>query len=377
MIYYNYDEIHSALQLLAEAHPGLCTLQELPNRSHEGRPCLALAVGWNRGPEVPTLLAIGGVHAREWVPPDALVSILADILSAASGRHGLEYGGVVFTYEQIEAILEGLQIVVFPCVNPDGRVYSQTRDPMWRKNRRPEGTGVGQVCFGVDINRNFDIAWAFKRHFAPGAVSASDNPCDPQVYTGPSAASEPETQNVVWLLDHYRSTQWFVDFHSAIPGVLHAWGLDQTQSSDAAQTFLNPQYDGLRGRPDDSYREFLPADDQAEIERLSSLMAESATQVAGDEYGLGPAFALYATSGASDDYAYSRHFANPDKAKVFGFTVECGHEFQPDSDGRTQNIREICACLLTLAGEAVQAGRHDSRRRPVVAAEPLGSRTAV
>ena len=47
---------------------------------------------------------------------------------------------------------------------------------MWRKNRRrisPSRIG----CVGVDLNRNFDALWDFRRHFAADfGVSASDNP---------------------------------------------------------------------------------------------------------------------------------------------------------------------------------------------------------
>ena len=105
---------------------------------------------------------------------------------------------------------------------------------------------------GVDLNRNFDALWDFRRHFAPDSgVSASDDPCHPQVYVGPAAASEPETQNVVWLLDRYPGTRWFIDVHSYVPAIYHTWGFDENQMSDPSMNFRNAAFDGQRGRADD------------------------------------------------------------------------------------------------------------------------------
>ena len=37
---------------------------------------------------------------------------------------------------------------VLPMLNPDGYVYTFTKDRLWSKNRRP-----GEICSGVNINR--------------------------------------------------------------------------------------------------------------------------------------------------------------------------------------------------------------------------------
>ncbi|MFF3350965.1 M14 family zinc carboxypeptidase [Streptomyces sp. NPDC002779] len=58
---------------------------------------------------------------------------------------------------------------------------------------------------------------------------------------------------------------------------------------------------------------------------------------------------LYATSGTSDDYAYSRHLTNPAATKVFSYTIECGDSFQPGFNEAEQVIREVSAALLALA----------------------------
>ena len=51
---------------------------------------------------------------------------------------------------------------------------------MWRKNR-VQSSQPG--CFGVDLNRNFDVAW--------GTRGSSDNPCSDS-YHGVAPESEPE-----------------------------------------------------------------------------------------------------------------------------------------------------------------------------------------
>ena len=196
------------------------------------------------------VVIIGGMHAREWVPPDALVYLAADLLEAHSLGTGLRYGGQRFSADDIRDLVEGLGIILFPCVNPDGRHHSQTLEPMWRKNRRRVRPDLGPACVGVDFNRNFDVLWDFQLHFAPDSdVSASADPCDPQVYVGPEAASEPETRNVVWLLDQHPATHWFVDVHSDVPAIYHTWGFDENQTSDPSMTFQNAAFDGQRGSP--------------------------------------------------------------------------------------------------------------------------------
>ena len=53
------------------------------------------------------------------------------------------------------------------------------KDRLWRKNRAPSGT-----CYGVDINRNFDINF--------GGLGASNVSCA-ETYHGPKSFSEPES----------------------------------------------------------------------------------------------------------------------------------------------------------------------------------------
>jgi murein tripeptide amidase MpaA len=172
MAYLNVDEIESALENLAAAYPATTELITVPNLSHEGRQTHVVRVGATNS-EQDSVLILGGVHAREWVPPDALISLAADLLEALDRGTGLVYGGKSFAASDIRQVMQALSIIVYPCVNPDGRHFSQTADPQWRKNRRPSGGG----CIGVDINRNFDFLWDHSVKFAADSgVSASADP---------------------------------------------------------------------------------------------------------------------------------------------------------------------------------------------------------
>jgi murein tripeptide amidase MpaA len=72
----------------------------------------------------------------------------------------------VFTPTQVRAVVETIDVVVFPQVNPDGRHFSMERYPWWRKNRRPAPKGGGSKSIGVDINRNFPSCGASTGTFA-------------------------------------------------------------------------------------------------------------------------------------------------------------------------------------------------------------------
>jgi hypothetical protein len=141
--------------------------------------------------------------------------------------------------------------------------------------------------------------------------------------------------------------------HSAVPAILHSWGSDQNQTTQSTQTFLNSAFDSVRGRADDAaYREYITQDDLNIVETLGNRMNEAVKAVRGDDYGVEQAFGLYPTSGASDDYAFSRHFADPLKAKVYGFTVECGRSFQPTWSEAEEVIREVSAGLIAFCLES-------------------------
>ena len=154
------------------------------------------------------------------------------------------------------------------------------------------------------------------------------------------------------LFDSQPNVRYFVDLHSFSEKILYAWGDDDDQSTDPAMNFRNPAFNAQRGLAGDSlYKEYLPAADRAEILALAGAMHDAIAAVRGRDYGVEQSLDLYPTAGTSDDYAYSRHFVDPAKAKVYAFTIEWGRDsnptpFQPAFPEMKEIIAEVTAGLL-------------------------------
>jgi len=363
MSYYTVEEVESAIATLADTYSNTCQLIELPNKTLEGRICHALNVGKGLDNATkPAALFTGAAHAREWGGSEICVYLAADILEAYERKTGLRYegdgGGKYFNADQIHSIVESLNILLFPCVNPDGRHYSQTAEPLWRRNRNPAQSGGRPDCVGVDLNRNYDFLWDFPKFFSPDAlVRTSTDPCDQgQTYRGPGPFSEKETMNVQWLVDKYSTIRWHIDIHSYSQLILHCWGDDEYQSSDPKQNFTNPKYNSKRGLPnDDDYKEYVPQEDIDAIKHLGTSIYNGIKAVNNNEYTVESAFALYATSGSGQDYSHSHHhFSDSDKNKIFGFTIEFGKEFHPPWNEMERIVREVDSGLLEFCLATVE-----------------------
>jgi carboxypeptidase T len=138
------------------------------------------------------------------------------------GRASL-WGGKTFSASYIKTIVDNLNIYVFPQANPDGRNYSMNTEALWRKNRRTAAPNSNSgTCVGVDLNRNYDFLWDFQNVFAlTSGVSCSADPCNHDLYHGPHAFSEPETQNAKWIHDNFPNIGYFIDLHSYGPDMLY------------------------------------------------------------------------------------------------------------------------------------------------------------
>jgi carboxypeptidase T len=375
MRYLNVAEVETALQLATgPANAGFTELITLPRITWEGRTCRAVRVHHGSAAAAGVYF-LGGLHAREWGSPDILVNFVKLLTDAYRTGTGISQGGMSLNAGKVVEIVDTLDVVVFPQANPDGRHHSMTIDPMWRKNRHPVGHGDPHCAVGggkgpgVDLNRNYDFLWDFPLLFSPDApLATSTDPCS-EVYRGPSAASEPETANVSWLLDRVPNVGYFIDVHSFGEDILYTWGDDNNQTTDPTMNFHNPAFDGKRGIPDsnpggdpEGYREYLPPADLNELVHLGTVMHDAIKAAHGRQYTVKGAVDLYPTSGTSDDYAYSRSFVNAHKPKVLGYTIEWGPQrasipksFHPDYPDMVPIIEEVTAALLAFCSEL--AGR--------------------
>jgi len=364
MSFLNVTEIESALQGLAAAHPGITQLITLPYSTTEGRQSHALAISGGRSCPDVAILIVSGTHAREWGGPDICVNFAADLLQAYAGGSGLTYGGKSFTAAEISSIVKRTTVIVFPDLNPDGRHFSQTSYAMWRKNRNPASSTPGvPESIGVDVNRNYGFLWDFNAAFHPAAAAggtlASTNPSS-DLFHGAGPFSEAETRNIRWLFKLYPRIIRFVDIHSYGGDILHPWGDDQNQTSTTSQNFSNPAWNGQRGLAGDNYGEYVPQVDLDRLTALGTSMQAAIAAVRGENYAVAQSFFLpswgstYPTSGASDDWVYSRRYKST-KAYTDAFTFEFNRTktFFPSWGEMQHIIRDISAGLTQFCLDAV------------------------
>lgn len=148
-VYWTFDEIEAYAIDLAQQHPNLVH-RDVFGISIEGRDLFGLRISSGGGVfgRKPIIFIDSGVHAREWVGPQATLYLINQLVTNTSVSNEL---------------LEKVDWVIVPMANPDGFVYSHTNDRLWRKNRR----FVNGSCTGVDLNRNFAYQW----QYLPNSVS--------------------------------------------------------------------------------------------------------------------------------------------------------------------------------------------------------------
>jgi murein tripeptide amidase MpaA len=288
---------------------------------------------------------------------------LERLTAAVAAGAEISLPGYAVSGADVGRIAGGLDVVVFPQVNPDGRAWSMRRDgnELWRTNRRPSPVG------GVDVNRNYDWVWDFRRHFDPraltrGEVSVSDVRGQ-DTFHGPDAFSEPETRNVAWLVDRYPTTRFFTDVHSFSELILYPWGDDDNQSTAPAQNFANPAFDRRRGllaqngHPDAGrYREYLDPAHRRHLIEIGERMRDAVASVNGRRYTIQQGAQLYGTSGTSEDWAFARHILDPARPVIYPYTIEFGRErpgdvaasFHPPYAEMEKIIDEVVAGLLEM-----------------------------
>ena len=340
--YMDTDYIESWTTNLARLYPALCTSLALRNKTWEGRASAAIRLRAADSAKRPAVLFTSGVHAAELGGPDSCIYFLFRLLKAYQAKAAIVLGAKTFSADQVRDILDNIDIFVFPCVNPDGRVFVQTKNEWWRKNRNPN---VGMRATGVDINRNFDFLWS-------SGIGSSSTPVS-DIYKGSAAFSEPETRNVQWMLD-ISSPDFFMDIHGFSGTLVYVWGDALDQSQDPSMSFRNPTWDGKRNL---AYKEYLNAADSLLVTHVGDRIVSAANAVNGAQYdSLQSYSALYPTTATSDDYAFSRHLAASDQHKTFAYTLEYrSDEFVSTYAGMQSVIDEVNAAMLELCSATVAA----------------------
>ncbi len=201
--YATLAEMDAYLDTLVAVNPQLASRSTI-GTSVEGRPIWVLHIASPNLPaDAPQFVISGCQHAREWISPMTAFYIADQLIRG--------YGGD----PRITGILDRVEFYIVPVTNPDGYNYSQTTDRFWRKNRRNNGNGT----FGVDLNRNWSVGFG-------GPTSSSDPSSD--VYRGPFAFSEPETQALRDLMLSLPRLRGHIDLHSYSQLILGPWAYTDT-----------------------------------------------------------------------------------------------------------------------------------------------------
>ncbi|SFB72536.1 hypothetical protein [Tropicimonas isoalkanivorans] len=118
-MYYNQDEIITAVHNLARRHSDLARPIRLPHLSPRGRFGYALLISTPCAADAPTMIVSGGWRAGDWLASDGIVSVAADLLGAVSDGHGLHYGSYRCPRRTVRDTLDALRLVLVPCIHPD------------------------------------------------------------------------------------------------------------------------------------------------------------------------------------------------------------------------------------------------------------------
>jgi len=286
--YRDLDTIHAYLGTLAALRPDLVELTTI-GQSLEGRPLQALRIHGS-GPRKLGMLVDGGLHAREWI------SMMVSTCVADRLIRGYDHDA------RLRRFVDTVELVVVPVANPDGFTHSWRRDRYWRKNRRGS--------HGVDLNRNFAVAWGGEGSSAKRAS---------QVYRGEAPFSEPEAAALrdLMLAEDFGA---HIDFHSYGQLLLHPWSYTRERSRDHAR-----------------------------LTALAKGMAKAIRAEHKERYRLMPGESLYPASGTMLDWAYGERGA---ASFVIELRPRGGSGFVLPPDQIVPTCDEGLAAVLSL-GEAL------------------------
>jgi len=288
--YTSYNECVDFFKSAQKTNPDLFKVETI-GKTWEDRDIIAVTITKDikKNREKPALFYTGTIHAREWVGIEISLNFAQYILDH------IDYD------PQLNKILENSTLYMVPCANPDGFEYSRNHFSFWRKNRRRNSDG----SFGVDLNRNFSVG------FTPNKDMTSN------VYSGPTAFSEPETAALRdFVLDHSNITI-ALDYHS------------QGNVFFPAHNFIHED-----------------AEDAIDLNLLAGNMAEEIRRESGREYGIHMGKPpVHLISGSGREFYYSQG--------ALSIVAEVGTRNISDfKEHMSENIDENIPALMHALGEA-------------------------
>ncbi|CAI5786587.1 carboxypeptidase A2-like [Podarcis lilfordi] len=251
--YHPLESIYSAMDDIVAEYPQLVSKHQI-GESYEKRPLFVLKFSTG-GRSRPAIWIDAGIHAREWVTQATALWTAKKIAS--------DYGND----PSVTSLLNTMDVFLMPVANPDGYVFSQTKNRMWRKTRSKI---PGSLCFGADPNRNWDAGF--------GGPGASNKPCSDS-YHGPSANSEVEVRSVVDFVRSHGNLKAFISIHSYSQLLMFPYGYNCT----------------------------IAIKDYEELDALGKKAADALASLYGTVYKVGPICnIIYQASGGSIDWTYDQ-----------------------------------------------------------------------
>ncbi|MEJ7785460.1 MAG: M14 family zinc carboxypeptidase [Solirubrobacteraceae bacterium] len=361
--YRHLADYEADMKMLAAKNPGLVKLVELNHKTLEGRTVLGVEIAQNVNVDdgKPVFVQLGVHHSREWPAGEAPMEFAFDLVN--------NYGKA----ERFTNVVNSSRTIVVPIVNPDGfnlsreatagqsfdpgtvlgevdgnlpepiRENGTLNNPVYiaalladsragtfaykRRNCRikdgetPEDGECGKIGnrnLGTDPNRNYGRLW--------GGPGASADPAS-DIYRGAGPFSEPETQNVRELV----------------------------LANQVTTLITNHTFTGLVLYPPGVRAQGTPPDGPA----LKDLSDRMAAQVG---YTSQPGFALYDTTGTTEDWSYAA-------TGGFGYTFEIGkrqfHPPYPEVVGEYEGTGEFAGkglrgAYLLAAENTIDASKHST-----------------
>lgn len=264
--YHVYDSMRRRWQDMESRSPNVTI--EVIGQSFQGRDIEMLRVG-HTDASAPKRIFINALqHAREWTSTMTVTYIADQLTDCTLGAPGLE-GKFTDEMAEVKRMLQEVEVLIVPIVNPDGYVHTRT-SRFHRKNMR---TNDGSACTGVDLNRNWGKDYN-------GGQSNSKSPCD-DIFIGEGAFSEPEAASVRDAILGNKGVLAHIDYHAYGGMILGPWSFSGTEVAPAAE----------------KWKEF------------SSFLEKGMAEIRGTEYrkGLGTEPILpYSASGVMSDWSYDQ-----------------------------------------------------------------------
>jgi hypothetical protein len=229
------------------------------------------------------------------------------------------------------------------------------------------------LTVGVDINRNFDIAWDLDTYYdAAGAADNAHhkNPADSTFRGAGSPLQEVESKNIKRILETFE-VNFCLDMHADKGAIMFPWGIEQNSiskpgqsatelSAQEEQNFHNPAFDHKRdGNTGTVYREFFSNGPPQRLldshKRIAGIMRDAIKSTTGRTYRIDNISQVGGTAiGSMVDFIFAQQFLPPKLREIHAFVGEFGFDtdgHQPDPtkpDGFPKIEREIHAAMISF-----------------------------